>query len=216
MDTEVKATVDAFFSNYPAQHYEKGEVIIRPDEIPTHVFYLSEGLVTEYDISPAGNEVVVNTFKPGAFFPMSLAINKTENPYFFEIAKPATMRKAPAEKVVELLKANPDVTFDLLSRVYRGTDGLLRRMAHLMGGKAKSRLMFELLNAAHRFGTSTRDGHVLIPLTESDLAKRSGLSRETVSRLIRTFKDDRLADVRARGILIYDIDRLEAMLGSEL
>lgn len=216
MNAEIKATVDAFFENYPAKKYNKSEIIIRPDEIPTHVFYLTEGLVAEYDISPAGNEVVVNTFKPGAFFPMSLAINQVENPYFFEVTKPAIMRKAPAEKVVDLLKANPEITFDLLSRVYRGTDGLLRRMAHLMGGKAKSRLLFELLNAAYRFGTATRDGYILIPLTENDLAKRSGLSRETVSRLIRTLKDDHLVDVRARGVLIYDADRLEALLGPEL
>lgn len=211
-----KMAIDTFFSGYSAQTYKKGEVIIRPDETPGHVFYLTEGLVSQYDISPAGNEIIVNTFKPGAFFPMSLAINQGENPYFFEVTKPAVMQKAPAGKVVELLKADPDITFDLLSRVYRGTDGLLRRMAHLMGGKAKSRLLFELSNAARRFGAPTRDGHILIPLTEGDLAKRSGLSRETVSRLMRDLKQNNLASTRARSIVIYDISQLEDLLGSEL
>lgn len=216
MDTEIKATVDAFFSNYPAKKYEKGEILIRPDEVPSHIFYLTDGLVSEYDISQSGNEIVVNTFKPGAFFPMSFAINRGTSPYFFEISKPAVMHRAPAEQVVTFLKANPDVMFDLLSRVYRGTDGVLRRMAHMMGGKAKTRLLFELVNAGHRFGKQNRDGHIFIPLTESDFAKRSGLSRETVSRALHELKALHLVSVQARGVTVIDMDRLEAILGSDL
>ena len=43
------------------------------------------------------------------------------------------------------LQANPDVVYDLLTRLYRGLDGLLGRMSQLMAGSAKSRLMYELL-----------------------------------------------------------------------
>lgn len=216
MDKEVRAIVNDFFSNYSEQSYSKGEIIIHPGETPSHIFYLTSGLVNEYDISQSGNEVVVNTFKTGAFFPMSLAVNPVENPYFFEVVKSTKMRKAPTEQVVALLHANPQVTFDLLSRVYRGTDGLLRRMAHLMGGKAKNRLLFELINAAHRHGTSTADGKILIPLSETDIAKRSGLSRETISRIIRTLREEHLVSVSPQGIAVHDIDRLEATLGSSL
>jgi CRP/FNR family transcriptional regulator, cyclic AMP receptor protein len=215
MDREIKAVVKKFFDTYPLAHYDKGEIILRPEEDLVHVFYLVSGQVVEYDISSAGNEVIVNAFKPGAFFPMSMAINHTPNYYFFEAASPITVRQAPVEDVVAFLKTNSDVTFDLLSRVYLGTDGLLRRMAHLMGGKTKSRLVFELLNGAARFGEKKSDG-VFIPLTENDISKRSGLSRETISRAMRELKTDHLVSVQPRGILIPDITRLEAVIGHEL
>lgn len=215
MDKEVKKSVEMFFASYPLRHFKKGQIIIYANEAPPGIFYLIEGQVVEYDISSVGNEVVVNAFKPGAFFPMSFAINKVHNDYFFEAATPLTLRQAPTEDVIAFLKANPDVTFDLLRRVYLGTDGLIRRMAHLMGGKARSRLVFELLNAAARFGEKTPDG-VSIPLTETDISKRSGMSRETISRTMRELKDAKLVIVQPGSMLIPDLKTLEDIIGNEL
>lgn len=209
-------SVKRFFDTYPAVKYGKGEILLRPDEKLEDVFYIVEGQIVEYDISPAGNEVVVNVFKPGAFFPMSIAINKNRNEYFFETATAVTARPAPADEVVDFIKDNPDVGFDLLSRVYRGTDGLIRRMAHLMGGKSKSRLVYELLNAAARFGEYTSDGQVRIPLSEKDIAKRSGLSRETVSRTMHGLKQLELVIVKPGSIFVPDVKKLEDVIGNEL
>jgi CRP-like cAMP-binding protein len=216
MNTTIKETVKLFFDAYPSRQFSKGELVLRPEEKLKDIIYLEEGQIVAYDISVGGNDIVVNAFKPGTFFPLSQAVNDTSNKYFYEAASPVTARIAPAKDVVEFLKNNPDVTFDLLSRVYRGTDGLLRRTAHLMGGSAKSRLIFELLNASARFGIPGHDNSTFIPLTESDLAKRSGLSRETVSRTIRSLKTAGLVQLQARGVVIFNHADLEATLGSEL
>lgn len=215
MSKDVSQIVSKFFDDYPISYLQKGDVLIRPDEELKKVFYLVEGSIIQYDISPAGNEVVVNAFKPGAFFPMSTAINSTPNYYFFEAATPVKLRSAPINRVVTFLKNNPDILFDLLSRVYKGTDGLQRRMAHLMGGNAQSRLIFELLNAAYRFGEKADNG-MRVPLGEGDLAKRSGLSRETVSRTMKKLKSQDLAYVEYGSIIISDVNKLEKLLGSEL
>lgn len=215
MSKSVKQTVGDFFEEYPLRRFDKGEILIRPDERLNEVFYLVEGSVIQYDISGAGNEVVVNVFKPGAFFPMSMAINRTPNYYFFETSVPVAVRAAPVPRVVAFVKEHPEVLFDLLARVYRGTDGLQRRMAHLMGGNAHSRLVFELINAAYRFGERVPRG-VVVPLTENDLAKRSGLSRETVSRAMNKLKSKGLVAVQTSGVVIFDIADLEDLLGTDL
>lgn len=216
MEKSVKDTVDTFFSDYPLVRYGKGELLLRPDDDVTHILYLIEGQVIEYDISAAGNEVIVNAFKPGAFFPMSHAINRSHNDYFFEAASNITLREAPAADVVKFIRTNPDVCYDLLRRVYLGTDGLLRRMAHLMGGKSRSRLVFELLNESARFGTTRKDGSVDLAMTEKDIAKRSGLSRETVSRAMHDLKNEDLVQVHPGGIIIPSVKRLEDAIGNQL
>lgn len=192
--------------------FDKGELLIRAEEPPSGVFYIVEGQVSQYDIARSGSAVVVNVFKPGAFFPTSWAINDTPNHYFFEAAAKAEVHIAPPEEIVAFLQANPDVLFDLLSRVYKGTDGVLRRMAHLMGGDAKTRLLFELLNATYRFG-EVRGQAVLIALSEGDIASRSGLTRETVNRAMRLLKADNLVEAARGGIIIKDLKKLESMLG---
>lgn len=216
MPPRIARKVERFFNAYPLKSYDKGQFLVLADEDPKHIFYLLKGQVREYDISHRGDEVVVNVFKPPAFFPMSWAINKTPNRYFFEAATSVTVRLADPDQAVEFLKANPDVMFDLLSRLCIGTDGLLRRTAHLMGGSAKSRLLFELITECRRFGERRSDGSYLITMNESEIGARAGLSRETVSREIRELKKLNLIAVSRRGILLTDINALEKKLGHDL
>lgn len=205
----VEQVVEKFFTEYPAKRYGKGQSILRPGDVVQKVHFLSEGSVIQYDISPAGNMVILNVFKPGTFFPMSNVLNDVPSAYFFEAATPSSIRLAPAAHVIDFMKSNPEVTFDLLARVYKGTDGLLGRMNQLMGGSAASRVTFELLNASYRFGESNPDGSTFIQLSENDIAKRSGLSRETVNRTIRRLKADDIIRVARRGIEVTDVERLE-------
>ncbi len=214
MDAALKQKIQAFFGSYPKHEYTKGQILIQPEQPLQHVFYVTDGIVTEYDITPNGNQVVVNIFKPGAFFPMSLAINGGDNPYVFEAHTTVTAHVAPPQAAVQFLQDNPNVTFNLLSRVYKGTDGVLRRMAHLMSGDTRQRLVFELLNAAQRFGTTPDDNYAVIPFSEGDLAKHSGMARETVSRHLQQFKSAGLITIDAKGITIADIKALQATLGS--
>ena len=216
MPNAVQKKIQSFFTAFPVRTFEKGEVLVQAEEDPAGVYYLREGRVNQYDISPAGITIVVNVFKPGAFFPMSWAINKTPNHYFFEAAGASAAHLVPADEAVQFLQDNPDVLFDLLSRVYRGIDGVLRRTAHLMGGDAKSRLLFELLNVAYRFGKQQDDGTVFVPLKEGDVARQAGLARETVNRLMQTLKKEGLVVIEHRGMTFTSIERLEKTLGADL
>jgi len=53
-------------------------------------------------------------------------------------------------------------------RVYSGTDGLIGRLAHLMAGTARSRVLYELLIECRRFGQPRGMG-AAVALSESDL-----------------------------------------------
>ena len=214
--SEVSQKIANFFAAYPLRTFDKRQIMVRAEEPLPGIFYLVDGSVNQYDIAPSGKEVVVNVFKPGAFFPMSWAINSTTNHYFFAAGTRVAAHVAPAADTLKFLKDNTDVMFDLLGRVYLRTDGVLRRMAHLMGGDSKSRLLFELLNAAYRFGEPQSDESIFIMLKESDLAKRSGLARETVNRCMHDLRLAGIASVARGGIIIKHLSRLEAMLGTAL
>lgn len=212
----VRQKVDAFFATYPLRKYEKNQTIIQAGEDPGHIFYILKGQVRQYDISPSGNKVVVNVFKAPAFMPVSWAINKTPNEYFFEAADDVSVRVASPDDVVSFLKNNPDVMFDLLARVYLGADGLLRRVAHQMGGDARSRLIFELIVASKRFGEPLTTGEVVLKFSESELGANAGLSRETVSRELNNLKKENLLRIERQKIVIPNLQKLEDNLGSEL
>lgn len=207
---------EAYFSKYPVRSYSKGQIFVHSGDDPSSIYYLARGNVRQYTISYRGDEIVVNVFKPGAFFPMLWALTKLPNQYFFSAETDVELRAAPVDSVVDFLKSNPDIALDLLTRVYIGLDGVLGRMTHLMAGSARSRLIYELIIECRRFGVKTAEANLRININESMLAARAGLSRETVSREIRKLTKSELVSVSRDGIVIKDIDRLEAKLGKEL
>lgn len=213
--SSVAEAVEAFFSAYRVRRYTKGQVLILNGDQTEHVYNIVSGRVKQYDVTYRGDEIILNTFKPPAFFPMSLAMNKTPNPYTYEAETDIEVRQAPASDVVQFLHDNPAVTYDLLSRVYRGTDGLLNRMAHLMASSAKGRLMFELLIACRRFGKAEGAGYKLV-MNETDLGARAGLSRETVSREMRKLEKEGFVEVKSGTVTIKDLAAFEKKLGTVL
>jgi CRP-like cAMP-binding protein len=201
----IQEKVREFFQKFPIEEYRKGDIIIFANMNLSSVFYIETGTVAEYDIAAKGARTVLNTFKPEAFFPMSNAVNGVDTPYFFEAERPTRLHRAPAGEVVDFIKQNPDVLYDLLQRTYRGTDGLLARMSEIMHGDAESQILRELEIILMRFGSEPdEDGSRLTrKVFEIELAERTGLARETVSRAIQRLKAKQLLQVkRGRYVLL--------------
>lgn len=215
MSADVSAKIEEFFDKYRSRKYAKGQILILNGDDTSYVYHLLSGKVKQYDVTYRGDEIILNVFKPPAFFPMSLAVNGGTSPYIYEADSDVEIRQAPVDDVVAFVKANPDVLYDLLSRVYRGVDGLIGRMAFLMASSAKSRLMYELLIEARRFGTMNEDGSCLLQISEKDLGARAGLSRETISREINKLKKENLITID-KDILIKSVTALEKKLGQEV
>lgn len=211
MSEDVAKKVRAYFEGKTSAHYAKGEIITHAGESPRGVSLLLSGVVEQYDSTPEGNYVTVNLFKPLAFFPMSWAINKTPNTYFYVALTDVTLQWADPDETALFLQDNPDVLFDLLRRVYIGTDMLLRRLVLAASGAAASRLIFELLIEAYRFGTNQANGSCVVVIKQHTLAARSGLARETVSRELHKLQKDGVIELAQKGIIIY-VEQLEATL----
>lgn len=214
MNEQVSKQLETFFTQFKKQTYKKGEILVRADDDPNGVFYLTEGFVRMYLISMKGDEVVLNIFKPISFFPMSWAINNTKNIYYYEAINEVTVWRAPKEQVIEFIKENPDVLYDLLSRVYRGVDGILTRMAYLMSSNANARLVTELIIAAKRFGKIDEGHGITLAISEKDIGTQAGLTRETVSREMKILKEKGLITLKKSVLHINDLKLLEKELSA--
>ena len=208
MNKLITNKLETFFSKYKKRTYRKGEIVIRADLNPSGIIYLTDGFIKKYAISKKGEEIVVNIFKPVAFFPMSWAINDTPNTYYYEAMNDATVAIAPRDEVINFIKNEPDVLYDLMSRVYRGIDGMETRMANLMAGNARSRLITEIIIQAKRFGKKAGNS-IEIEVSEKDLAAQSGMTRETISREIKNLKDNNLVMFTKNLLVINDFESLE-------
>jgi CRP/FNR family transcriptional regulator len=211
MDEAIEKKIVEFFQQYKFQTFKKGEILIRADDDPAGIFYIQKGTIRQYVISKKGDELVVNIFKPPSFFPMSWAVNQTPNLYYFEAMTDVEAYRVPKDDAIRFLRENPDVLYDLLKRVYKGTDGLLTRMTYLMAGSAYGRLITELILHAGRFGVK-RGSAVVLQLSEMEIAAQSGMTRETVSREIKLLKEKRIVVFEKGHLVIQSMEMLEEEL----
>ncbi len=216
MSDDIYKKVTEFFGAYRVRSFDKGQVLMLSGDETDYVYLLEKGKVKVYDVTARGDEIILNVFKPKSFFPMSLAVNKISNPYIYEAETDIQIRQAPAGEVVAFVKNNPDVMYDLLSRVYAGVDGLLGRMARLMEGSARNRLIYELILESRRFSKVESDGSSMLDISEKDLGSRAALSRETISREMRKLKTENLVGVANKQILIKNLSRLEDILAQSI
>lgn len=213
MTKNLSTAYDQFLLQFPQKPYPKGSVLIPPCAKLTDVIFLRSGTISKYTITKYGEKVIMNVFTAPVLLPLSWVLNKSPNRYYFEAQTAVEVRWIPANELSSYLKTDPETTYHLLQQVYVGLENTQQRIAYLMRGSLKSRLLFELAIEARRAGTVRDDGGYVITIGEIELAERAGVSRETISReLAKLFKSGDLFARQGRSIVIRNLQELDELL----
>jgi CRP-like cAMP-binding protein len=163
-----------------------------------------------YQIFENGRELTLNIFKPGTYFPMIWAFSGQTNRYYFEAFSSAKVFIAPKDSVIKLLRSDPEILFDLTSRLVTGFGKLLSNVEQLLCANASQRITCTLVILANRFGKAVSDNRILITLSLSheDIANLSNLTRETTSIEMKKLMDQKLITYTRRKIFIESLEKL--------
>lgn len=212
MNDVIQTKLDDFFTQFKHQEYKKGEILIRADDEPQGIFYLKSGIVRQYSISKDGEEQTLNLYKPVSFFPLMWAINNTPNTYNFEAVTTAEIYRVPKDQVIAFLKDEPEIMYDLISRLYKGMHGLLSRIEYLQSGDAYSKVIYALLNASYRFGEQKENAEIELSITHREVSGLTGLTKETVSRECTRLEKEGFIINTNHMVKICDMHKLEREL----
>ena len=209
--------LELFFRDFAQLHYKKGETILRAEDFPTGVYFLAKGFTRLYAVSRKGEELTLIIFKPGDFFPVMWAVNNARTNYYLETMTNVDLWRVPQDKFLVFIKSNPEVFFELTSKILVRFGGLLKRMEYLVFGNAYAKVASIITICAERFGRREK-GKVIIevPLTHSDLASMVGVTRETASIEIKKIEKKGLIGHQGRLIVVKNLKglRKESLLES--
>lgn len=201
--------LESFFCQFRKKTLKKNESV----ETENHIVFIQSGLVKMYVISLNGEELTLNLFKPGSFFPMLNVFSENTEQYQYIALEETNICIAPKEELEQFLKKEPEIVWDLLHRVYKGMDGLLQRMIQFMSGDAYTKTVVQLILLGKRFGKLEENSlRISIPMTHLELSSHAGISRETVSRIMKNLENDGLIKNERSSITIEDLSKLEELL----
>ncbi len=193
--------IDNFFSKFTPIVFKSGETIITADRDPSGVFLLKSGFVRQFIITKSGQELTLHFFKPGSFFPLFWAVNNAPNRYHYQAFNKVETVLAPKAEFIAFLKKEPELLYDLSSRILYGLEGLLTRIETLSSADAKTRVIDILLFLAKHFGKKEETITLTEKFTHQDIANLAGTTRETVSR--------ELEDLSRQGLISQDNQQLQ-------
>ncbi|MBI4100756.1 Crp/Fnr family transcriptional regulator [Candidatus Microgenomates bacterium] len=111
---------------------------------------------------------------------------------------------------LDFIKANPDILFELTSRITVRLGGLLERMEYLVFGNAHQKVASILAICAQRFGRQEGGKtKISVPLTHKDIAALIGFTRETVSLEMKKLEKKGIISRRGQLILVKNSKKLE-------
>ena len=208
------SSLDSLALSFPQLSFTPKTVIIDPVKALTDVYYLEEGFVRMYLLSEDGEELTLHVFRKGTYFPLMLILTDSPNKYYFEAVTPVLVRKIPKTRIITILKENPDILFDLATRLSGGIMGYLVKVESLLLHDAYKRVISILSYLGERFSEKLPDGSVRINLsiTHYLLSTWVGLTRETVSRQIEKLEKEGWIISKDNTITIKNIDALKKEL----
>ena len=205
-----------FYKQFPIRYYKKGEMLIRADDDPQGIFYLTKGYARQYTISKTGFELTLHILKPDSYFPMVWAINGTPNVYFFEALTTVEVRRAPRDQVVNFIKDKPSVIFALISELLEDYAEALTRVEHLVFSDAYRRVISVFLYIIKHFGEKNNKGVVVHHrFTQQDIATLVGVARETAGIEMTKLEKMGLIKHVNHSLLFENVKKLELELSSD-
>lgn len=211
-ESQLLASLEQFFQSSNLFTYKKRRLISHPDDSSSSVFFIKNGYVRVYRISEDGEELTLTILKPKDFFPLSYGVTNTSNAYYLEAITPLEIWKAPQENFLSFIKSNPELLYDLTTRLLIRFDGVVSRMEGLLFCNAYVKVAATVLMCAKRFGEDFNGNtRVKVPLTHRDIATLVGITRETTSLEMKKLEKEGLVTKSGRFIIITDLKRLESM-----
>lgn len=198
------------------RRHKKGELIFRQGDEGRAVYVLLEGLVKIFLTSERGDEMLIATLQAPATFGELALIDGLPRSASVEAIEPVETLTFNVTDLVELSKANGSFSTGLLESLA----GIIRRLTDQASDfvflDLHGRVAKLLLNFVDTRGEHTDEGIVLdLHLTQGDLARMVGGSRQSVNQILGTLSNRGYLALYGRKIVIKRLDLLRRRAGLE-
>jgi len=185
-----------------------GETIIKEGDDIKSFKYLYEGLIKIHRTNQDGTEQIISIGKPMDFVSIHNIFSGEKYNYSVTALEDSKVCRFDLPAIKDLIKANGVFAQKIIETTNAASNQILTNSLNLisksMYGKVASVLLFFLKNV---YFSPEYD----LPISRKEIAQYTGLTIETVIRVISSFRRDGLIKVYGKRIEIIDKDGLEAI-----
>ncbi len=196
--------------------YPKNHIIFAAGDLAYRVYLIEEGWVKNYRLDTEGRKVTVGNIRnPGELIGLAEALNQGERMCFASSLTEVSLVHLTNNQFNEILHEHHDLTLKvatILAERLRESEAMSHELICL---QVPGRLASMLLRLANSCGVKTDEGDAIrigLRLTHEEIASMIGTSRQTVTTILNTFKQENSIVIENREISITDVGKLNSWL----
>lgn len=192
----------------PSRSYRRNEIIFLEGDPGTCLYVIDRGRVAIRKTTPTGREVTLTVLGAGDTFGEQALLRPGARRTAAAVTlTPVTLRVLQREVFLELRATDPGFDHFLIDVLAAQVRRLTGQLVDALFASAEGRLASRLLALA----APDLDSDELV-ITQAELSAMTGLSRQTVNQLLKSFEADELVTVAWGRIGIIDRRGLEDRL----
>ena len=188
----------------------KGEARYREGQPCDRFIILVSGRCNVLKTSADGREKIVAELLPRQHFALAEIITERRSGASVEATEPAVYLTLSKDDFVQALLDNPRMCLQLMQTMAASIMDLSNQIQEVSFERVSVRLARLLVELADREGAAGDDEHILIEhkYSHQELARRLGTSRETVTRMLKRFKEMDLISMVGRKLVVENREGL--------
>jgi CRP/FNR family transcriptional regulator len=184
--------LDEITRNMKIKRYRKNQPVLYEEDTNEYMYMILQGGVKVIQTTQDGKEVILAIHQAGDFFgELSLIDNKT-SPALVQATEDSTIALVSRKDFMSLIYTQDKVLDILLQIMCARLRESWDKIQILSFNNASQRIKMMFLHLTAEYGRKTAEGVLLdIKLTHQAIANMVGISRETATRIIYKWHEDR-------------------------
>jgi CRP/FNR family cyclic AMP-dependent transcriptional regulator len=180
-----------------------GQVLSRQGEGDACICLVEDGRVDLVAVSEAGRDCVLDIVCTGGLFGEWALLGGGAAPFGAIAVERSVLLTAPIREVEALLRRDARVAAALLDVACRRSERFAEFLRDASLLDAADRIVARLSDLGARYGAPEREGvRIELSLTQEDLGRMAGCTRETVNRAMVSLLTERRVRLRGRRFLV--------------
>ncbi|HEV7920418.1 MAG TPA: Crp/Fnr family transcriptional regulator [Thermoanaerobaculia bacterium] len=207
-------TLKAFDAITFANVYPGGNLLYAEGEAPRGLFILCYGSAKLTISSGGGKKLITRRVEPGD--PLGLTSVLSGNPYkaTAETVTPSQLKFIKRDDFLRFMAEHRDISFNIARQLIDECESDADQIRALgLANSAAEKLAYLLLQWCEQQGSPSASGtRFPVSMTHEEISQTIGTSRETVSRLLKSFKEKKIISVRPSSMTVHRKDELEDLI----
>ena len=192
---------EQYLAHKKCYNYKKGATIYCQGNQSSHIFLIKKGFVKTYKIDTSGKEFITGYFTNHQYFGYSSFAKHLPH---FENSKAltnTTLYKISKDEIASIINNNHHVIYAFIDLLAGNLIEAKEQLILMAYGSVRKRTAETLLNLLENHPATFGNK---IGIKRSDLANSIGIAKETLTRTLHDFKEEKMIEITPKNILIID------------